>query len=41
MANAAYPLRWRVMDALEATLAAVWPRGLDRAVPWLLSLIHI
>ncbi|UHD44950.1 ABC transporter permease [Aureimonas altamirensis] len=38
MANAAYPLRWRVMDALEATLAAVWPRGLGRAVPWLMLL---
>ncbi|MCM2505057.1 ABC transporter permease [Aureimonas altamirensis] len=38
MANVAYPLRWRVMDALEATLAALWPRGLDRAVPWLMLL---
>lgn len=41
MANVAYPLRWRVMDALEATLAALWPRGLDRAVPWLMLLPSI
>lgn len=38
MANRAYPLRWRIMDALEASLAALWPRGLDRAVPWLMLL---
>jgi putative spermidine/putrescine transport system permease protein len=35
-ASTAYPLRWRIMDALEAFAAAVWPARLGRAVPWLM-----
>jgi len=32
----AYPFRWRVMDALEAAAAALWPARFQRAVPWLM-----
>jgi putative spermidine/putrescine transport system permease protein len=35
-ARTAYPLGWRVMDASEAVAAALWPRRLDRAVPYLM-----
>jgi putative spermidine/putrescine transport system permease protein len=34
--RSAYPLRWRVMDGFEAVAAALWPRSLSRAVPYLL-----
>lgn len=33
-----YPLRWRVMDALEAGLDVLWPRRLSRFTGWLLIL---
>lgn len=36
--TAAYPPRWRVMDALEAGAAAVWPRSMARATPYLMLL---
>lgn len=35
-ARTAYPLTWRIMDALEAFAAAVWPARFDRAIPWLM-----
>ena len=35
-ARTAYPLTWRVMDALEAFAAAIWPARFGRAVPWLM-----
>jgi putative spermidine/putrescine transport system permease protein len=35
-ARTAYPLTWRVMDALEAVAAAIWPARLHRALPWLM-----
>ncbi|MCM5554297.1 ABC transporter permease [Pleomorphomonas sp. NRK KF1] len=31
-----YPLSWRLMDAVEAVAAAVWPRSFSAAVPWLM-----
>lgn len=34
----AYPFSWRVMDALEALAALIWPRGLSRATPYLMLL---
>jgi putative spermidine/putrescine transport system permease protein len=36
MAISAYPLRWRVLDALEAVAAAIWPRSFAPAVPYLM-----
>lgn len=36
MAISAYPLRWRVLDALEAVAAAIWPRRFAPAVPYLM-----
>ncbi|MEQ1951602.1 ABC transporter permease [Mesorhizobium sp. CN2-181] len=32
----AYPLSWRIMDALEGFAAAVWPRSMARATPYLM-----
>lgn len=29
------PLRWRIMDAIEALRARIWPRRAARATPWL------
>ncbi|HMN86226.1 MAG TPA: ABC transporter permease [Bauldia sp.] len=34
----AYPLRWRVADAIEATVAALWPARFARALPYVLVL---
>lgn len=36
MSRSAYPLHWRLLDALEAAAATLWPRRLDRFVPYLL-----
>ncbi|MBX3569585.1 MAG: ABC transporter permease [Rhizobiaceae bacterium] len=33
-----YPLRWRVLDALDAVAAAVWPRSMASATPYLMLL---
>jgi len=33
-----YPLRWRIMDVLEAALDILWPRRLARLTGWLLIL---
>ena len=33
-----YPLSWRLMDALEAVAAALWPRRFSAAVPYLMLL---
>lgn len=33
-----YPLSWRLMDGLEAVAAALWPRSLSAAVPYLMLL---
>lgn len=35
-ARTSYPLTWRIMDALEAIAAALWPSRFSRAVPWLM-----
>ncbi|MDQ0323679.1 putative spermidine/putrescine transport system permease protein [Pararhizobium capsulatum DSM 1112] len=35
-AKSAYPLTWRIMDALEAFAALVWPARFGRAIPWLM-----
>ncbi|MFC6486465.1 ABC transporter permease [Nitratireductor sp. GCM10026969] len=35
-ARAAYPMTWRIMDALEAFAAFVWPASFKRAVPYLM-----
>lgn len=35
-AKSAYPLTWRIMDALEASAAFVWPARFGRAIPWLM-----
>lgn len=35
-AKSAYPLTWRIMDALEALAAFVWPARFGRAIPWLM-----
>jgi putative spermidine/putrescine transport system permease protein len=35
-AKSAYPLTWRIMDALEAFAAFVWPARFGRAIPWLM-----
>ncbi|OBZ95779.1 ABC transporter permease [Pararhizobium polonicum] len=35
-AKTAYPLTWRVMDALEAFAAFVWPTAFKRAIPYLM-----
>lgn len=34
----AYPLNWRVLDALERVAAVLWPRRFDRALPYLMLL---
>jgi len=34
----AYPVSWRIMDALEALAGFIWPRGLSRATPYLMLL---
>ncbi|KQT54892.1 ABC transporter permease [Aureimonas sp. Leaf454] len=34
--RSAYPLSWRVLDALEAGGRAVWPARFKRGVPWLM-----
>ncbi|MFD1881931.1 ABC transporter permease [Paracoccus pacificus] len=31
-----YPLRWRIMDALESALAVIWPRRFSRYTGWVL-----
>jgi len=36
--TSAYPLTWRIADAANSTGAAVWPRGLSRATPYLMLL---
>jgi putative spermidine/putrescine transport system permease protein len=33
---AAYPLRWRIMDGVEAFAAFVWPARFNLALPWLM-----
>ncbi|WEJ59257.1 ABC transporter permease [Devosia sp. FJ2-5-3] len=38
MSKAAYPLRWRVMDGLEAVVAALWPKNFARALPYVMVL---
>ncbi|MDX3927134.1 MAG: ABC transporter permease [Shinella sp.] len=35
-ARTAYPVTWRIMDALEAFAASVWPARFGRAIPWLM-----
>ncbi|MCF3640281.1 ABC transporter permease [Rhizobium sp. TRM95111] len=35
-ARSAYPITWRIMDALEAFAAFVWPARFGRAIPWLM-----
>lgn len=35
-ARAAYPLTWRIMDALEGLAALIWPASFRRAVPYLM-----
>ncbi len=35
---AAYPIRWRVLDAAEAVAAAVWPRRFAPALPYVMLL---
>ncbi|WP_157014672.1 ABC transporter permease [Mesorhizobium xinjiangense] len=35
-ARTAYPVTWRIMDALEAFAATVWPANWTRAVPYLM-----
>ncbi|WP_275786551.1 ABC transporter permease [Pararhizobium gei] len=35
-AKTAYPLTWRLMDALEAFAAFVWPARFGGAIPWLM-----
>ena len=34
----AYPLRWRVLDALESMAAFLWPRSFSAATPYLMLL---
>lgn len=34
--SSSYPAMWRVMDALEAAFAAVWPKGGGRYTPYLM-----
>lgn len=34
--RSAYPVHWRVFDALEAAAASLWPRRLNPAVPYLM-----
>ncbi|KQT68957.1 MULTISPECIES: ABC transporter permease [unclassified Aureimonas] len=34
--RSAYPLSWRILDALEAGGRAVWPARFARGVPWLM-----
>ena len=34
----AYPLSWRLMDGAEAAVAAVWPRRLNAALPYVMVL---
>ncbi|MCW5721208.1 MAG: ABC transporter permease [Devosia sp.] len=38
MPKSAYLLRWRVMDGLEALVAAIWPRHFHRALPYVMLL---
>lgn len=33
-----YPISWRVMDAVEAVAATLWPRRASAALPWLMLL---
>ncbi|MFK3666765.1 ABC transporter permease [Ochrobactrum teleogrylli] len=35
-ARSAYPVVWRIMDALEAIAAFIWPARFNRAVPYLM-----
>ncbi|PRD42003.1 ABC transporter permease [Phyllobacterium phragmitis] len=35
-AKSAYPVTWRIMDALEAFAAFLWPARFERAVPYLM-----
>ena len=37
-AKSAYPVRWRIMDGLEAAAAVLWPARFGRALPYLLLL---
>ncbi|MBA8844304.1 putative spermidine/putrescine transport system permease protein [Ochrobactrum sp. RH1CCR137] len=37
-ARTAYPVVWRIMDALEAIAAFLWPARFNRAVPYLMLL---
>ena len=37
-ARTAYPMTWRIMDALEAIAAFLWPARFNRAVPYLMLL---
>ncbi|TIQ52920.1 MAG: ABC transporter permease, partial [Mesorhizobium sp.] len=37
-ARTAYPLKWRIMDALEGIAAAIWPARFRRATPYLMLL---
>ncbi|TIS96640.1 ABC transporter permease [Mesorhizobium sp.] len=37
-ARTAYPLKWRIMDALEGVAAAIWPARFKRATPYLMLL---
>src|SRR5690606_24724927 len=34
--RASYPIRWRVMDAIEAAAARLWPRRFSAAIPYLM-----
>jgi putative spermidine/putrescine transport system permease protein len=36
--RSAYPLSWRIFDALEAVAAFLWPRSFAPALPWLMLL---
>lgn len=38
MSKSAYLLRWRVMDGLEALVAAIWPKNFSRALPYVMVL---
>lgn len=34
----AYPLHWRIMDGIEAVVAAVWPRSANKTLPYVMVL---
>jgi putative spermidine/putrescine transport system permease protein len=36
--NNAYPFRWRIMDAVEATVSRIWPASFAKALPYVMLL---